>query len=205
MILGDLSLMRGAMTLMTGVIHSSMTTTMSHTIMIEEDQWRRPSTLISIKILRLIKSEEVQGPMTETCEESCIQTLFLIQEEEGEMIPATSDMELVLGSSPEISMVEPTDHTQALQASTIVRTDQGSLRETEISELKSSEISPYKSLPQITKTRRSKRRESRLKRTAWTEKSGTSETDLKSIIECLQILELVEASSKNHFCKICSI
>ena len=38
MILGDLSLMRGATTLMTDVIQSSMTTTMSLTIMIEEDQ-----------------------------------------------------------------------------------------------------------------------------------------------------------------------
>ena len=166
MILEDLSLMRGATTLMTDVIQSSMTTTMSPTIMIEEDQCRRPSTLISIKMLRLIKSEEVQDLMTETCEESCIQTPFLIQEEEGEMIPATSYMELVLGTSPEISMEEPTDHIQALQASTIVRTDQGSLREAEISELKSSEISPSKSLPQTTKTRRSKRRESRPKRTA---------------------------------------
>lgn len=38
MILADLSLMRGATTLMTDVIQSSMTTTMSPTIMIEEDQ-----------------------------------------------------------------------------------------------------------------------------------------------------------------------
>jgi hypothetical protein len=198
-ILSDLCQERrdGTILTMTDATQSSTTTTMSPSIKREEVPSERLSTLISIKMPKLRKWEEgLQDNSRMTSgEKGDIQMLSHIRGEvEGAtLVTETSTSEdLVQDSNLETSILEMTDLSKTptdrclIRASTTEMTDLDSSLETEISELTSSEISLSKSRPPTSKMMKSRTRGFKPKGTDWTERSGTSEIDLKLNSESLQ-------------------